>query len=146
VPFVLCPASLKESGKVAAQNQRRASFVARRKSGLDPSANGILVNAEQLGGFLYCVVEMDFGEAIVRMPFSAAFFHGRYPPLLALRVCLIAHTSRAASCGLLSASLPDREFLSWTFLECGQRGRHLCEQEFGLCVPPAIVQNCHGRH
>jgi len=88
--FVSCPASLKECGKVMAQNQHRAFVIAGWKSSLEPCAHGIFMNAEQIGDLLYRVAAMDFDKAIV----GVAFSHDGYPPLLALRFGLIAHFSR----------------------------------------------------
>ena len=61
-----------------AQNQHRAFLIAGWKPSLDPSAHGILVNAEQTGDFFDPVAAVDFDKAVVGVTFS----HDGYPPPL----------------------------------------------------------------
>jgi hypothetical protein len=68
--LVLYPTSLKECGNVMTQNLHRAIGIAGGKSGLDPSAHGILVLAKQIGDLFYRVTAMDFDQAMVGMTFS----------------------------------------------------------------------------
>lgn len=73
-PLVFSPACLKEGDKLAAQDQRRALFIAKRQSLLYPCSNRVLVDAEQFGDFLNGVAAMNFDKAGVgaaSLPFLA---------------------------------------------------------------------------
>src|ERR1035441_4745941 len=85
--LLACPASLKECGKVTAQNQRWAVAIDGWESSLDPGAHGVFVSAEQLGNFLNGVAAVDFDPAMVGATFS---HEGHLPPLVALQFRLIA--------------------------------------------------------
>jgi hypothetical protein len=63
--LLACPASLKESAKVKAENQHWAFVVANSKSSLDPCAHSMFMNAEQIGDLPYCVGAVDFDKAVI---------------------------------------------------------------------------------
>jgi len=52
-----------ERAKVRAMNKKRTLGVRRRESGRDPSAHGMLVPADYIGGFSDRVGAMDFDPA-----------------------------------------------------------------------------------
>jgi hypothetical protein len=75
-PFVFRPESLKECGKITAQNQHRPFAIAGWKPSLDPCPHCIFVIAKQTGDFLYGVATVDFDKAMV----GAALSHDGYAP------------------------------------------------------------------
>lgn len=99
--LVSCPAGLKEGGKLAAKDQRRAFFIAEWQPLLYPCPNRVLVLVKQSGYFLHGVTAVDFDKAGVGaagLPWLATFPHFgksltyRQPPkMLSVRL----HSSRS---------------------------------------------------